>query len=91
MRLYDRLFRIPNPEDEEHFTEFLNPDSLQIVHGYGEPDLARVPQGTHLQFERLGYFYPDPDSTEQLPVFNRTITLRDTWAKVMQKVKAGGT
>ena len=88
VRLYDRLFSVPDPERDlaegEEFTARLNPDSLVIVNpAWVEPALADGPAGTHYQFERLGYFFSDPvDSAEGSLVFNRTVALRDSWAKI---------
>jgi glutaminyl-tRNA synthetase len=85
-RLYDHLFLNENPEDTEEGADFvsnLNPDSVEIVEGLRvEPSVAGAVPGTRYQFERQGYFCVDPDSTEDKPVFNRTITLKDTWAKI---------
>jgi glutaminyl-tRNA synthetase len=123
VRLYDRLFAVPDPdgaaargetgnadqdsfgngEDEgagvagtskgRHgdFRDFLNPDSLQVVESaLIEPSVAGDPDGVRYQFERIGYFWRDPvDSTAELPVFNRIVTLRDTWEKVAAKPAAG--
>lgn len=88
-RMYDRLFNVENPaaETEKDFRELLNPDSLKVVEGIKiEPFLAEnaVP-GAKFQFQRIGYFTPDPDSREGKPVFNRTIALKDTWEKVQKK------
>lgn len=89
VRLYDRLFRDENPLDERHegdFTDRLNPDSLEVIeHAKLEPSLAERPVGDRVQFERLGYFVVDPDSTAARPVYNRTIQLRDSWAKLAKK------
>ena len=87
VRLYDRLFRVPDPEDVaegEDLTSSLNPDSRSVLAGSRiEPSVADDPPGTGYQFERQGYFMPDPvDSTPEALVFNRTVTLRDTWAKI---------
>ena len=85
VRLYDRLFTKENPVDESdgtRFTEHINSDSLQIVRAMVEPALADVGAGEVFQFERTGYFCVDPDSRPGAPVFNRTATLKDTWAKV---------
>ena len=84
VRLYDRLFSVPEPlgDEEKDFIEFLNPDSLKSVIAYGEPALADVSKGEIFQFERVGYFCVDSrDSKEGAPVFNRTVTLRDSWHK----------
>ena len=68
------------------YKENLNPDSLKTVQAYVEPSLAAAEKGGRWQFERLGYFYADPkDSKENAPVFNRIVTLKDTWAKVAKK------
>jgi glutaminyl-tRNA synthetase len=90
VRLYDRLFTVPDPDavDEgQEFTSTLNPDSLVVVPGAKiEPSVARDPIGTRYQFERTGYFISDTiDSTPDRLVFNRTVTLRDSWAKVKGK------
>lgn len=84
VRLYDRLFTVPDPtEGEEDFKTFLNPESLVTVTGaVVEPSVRTDPPGSRYQFERLGYFCSDMvDSTADALVFNRTVTLRDTWAK----------
>lgn len=86
LRLYDKLFLKPNPADDKEGPDFkahINPDSLEVVTSCKlEPSLAEADPATRYQFERVGYFCMDPDSTRDKPVFNRTITLRDTWAKV---------
>ena len=90
VRLYDNLFTIENPNDApegKDFTANLNPNSLEIVRAKLEPSLATAAPGSRYQFERLGYFCVDPDSTPQNLVFNRTVTLRDTWAKIEKKNK----
>jgi glutaminyl-tRNA synthetase len=84
VRLYDRLFSLaePSADDEGDWKTFLNPDSLQVLTACKlEPSLA-TPAATRYQFERLGYFAVDPDSRPGAPVFNRTVTLKDTWAKI---------
>ncbi len=83
VRLYDRLFTVPNPDAQEgDYHEYLNPESLQLIQdAVLEAGLAEAEAGSHYQFERLGYFCVDPDSTPARPVFNRTVTLRDSWAK----------
>ena len=79
-RLYDRLFSVPNPEaDDVPFAQKLNPDSLVVKQGWVEPSVQGDAADTHYQFERQGYFIRDPDTTPAALVFNRTITLRDTW------------
>lgn len=89
VRLYDRLFDVENPaaETERDFREMLNPDSLKVVTGAKlEPFvMAAAAPGTKFQFQRVGYFTPDYDSTAEHPVFNRTIALKDTWEKVQKK------
>jgi glutaminyl-tRNA synthetase len=87
VRLYDRLFMSERPgEDGGEFTGDLNPQSLEIVASCKvEPSLKNAAPYTRYQFERLGYFAVDPDTTDGKLVFNRTVTLRDQWAKVVQK------
>jgi glutaminyl-tRNA synthetase len=87
MRLYDRLFTVENPgEAAEGCESVLNPNSLETVSGYVEPSLAGAEPGSRYQFERLGYFCADlKDSSPERLVFNRTIGLRDTWAKIEKK------
>ncbi|GAB6062044.1 glutamine--tRNA ligase/YqeY domain fusion protein [Deferrisoma palaeochoriense] len=87
VRLYDRLFTEPNPDGlKEDFRTYLNPHSLEVLTGCKlEPSLAGVEPGERYQFERLGYFAVDPDTRPGRPVFNRAVTLRDTWAKVRAK------
>ena len=85
VRLYDRLFSVPDPDTrEDDFKEYLNPGSLDVVDvAYAEPSLADAEPRSHFQFERLGYFFTDPeDSRPGAPVFNRTVTLRDAWARI---------
>ena len=65
--------------------EFVNPDSLKVITGYLEPSLKEAKIGDQVQFQRLGYFCADPDSTSEKLVFNRTVGLRDSWAKIQQK------
>jgi glutaminyl-tRNA synthetase len=82
VRLYDRLFTVAEPAAEENFLKVLNPKSLEVVTARLEPALAAAQAGESFQFERLGYFAPDAkDHAPGRPVFNRTITLRDSWAK----------
>ena len=90
VRLYDNLFTVENPNDApegQDFTANLNPNSLEIVQVRLEPSLASAAPGDRFQFERLGYFCADLESTQQKPIFNRTVTLRDTWAKIEKKIK----
>ena len=83
VRLYDRLFTVPDPGSQDDFRPFLNPDSRRVINAAKvEPALAGTATGETFQFERLGYFCTDRDSKAGAPVFNRTVTLRDTWAKV---------
>jgi glutaminyl-tRNA synthetase len=85
-RLYDRLFSVEYPEASGDFLLNLNPRSLEtIVHAKLEPSIRTASPGSHYQFERLGYFSVDPDTTAEKVVFNRTVTLKDTWAKVAAK------
>ena len=89
VRLYEHLFTRPDPGADGDFAADLNPKSLEVVEGcLLEPALAEVPAGETVQFERLGYFCADPDSTPDRRVFNRTVTLRDTWAKI--QARTGG-
>ena len=87
VRLYDRLFQSADPgEGGRDPLSDLNPNSLEILrHVKVEPALASAPHGSRFQFERQGYFCVDPDSTPGTPVFNRTVTLKDTWAKISGK------
>ncbi|HKT26640.1 glutamine--tRNA ligase/YqeY domain fusion protein, partial [Dyella sp.] len=85
IRLYDRLFNVPTPDDEtdgKTWIEHINPDAKRIVRGWLEPSAAQAAPEQHHQFERLGYFVADRlDHRPEAPVFNRAVTLRDTWAK----------
>jgi len=86
VRIYDRLFSVEEPDSqEEDYLTFLNPDSLKIVQGFAEPALKNAQVGDKYQFQRLGYFAVDNDSTSDKLVFNRTVTLKDTWAKIANK------
>jgi glutaminyl-tRNA synthetase len=85
IRLYDNLFVKPDPDDFEPGKDYLsnlNPDALRVVTGFVEPGIAGAPPGTRYQFERVGYFCADLDTAPGKPVFNRTVTLRDSWAKI---------
>ena len=84
VRLYDRLFTEASPDThkEKDFMEFINPDSLQVITGYAEPSLKEAKIEDKFQFQRLGYFTVDPDTTSEKMVFNRTVALRDSWAKL---------
>jgi glutaminyl-tRNA synthetase len=84
-RLYDRLFTVAEPDAARDFRAHLNPHSLETLAAKCEPGLQTAAPENRYQFERLGYFALDPDSTAGKLVFNRTITLRDTWAREMQK------
>lgn len=87
VRIYDRLFTDESPDThkDKDFMEFVNPDSLNVITGYLEPSLAGAKVGDQVQFQRLGYFCVDPDTTSEKLVFNRTVGLRDSWAKIEQK------
>ena len=88
VRLYEQLFAVENPNataEGQTFLDYLNPESLKKVEAKLEPALASFKAGDKMQFERLGYFCKDKDSTDALAVFNRTTTLRDTWAKQEKK------
>jgi glutaminyl-tRNA synthetase len=84
VRLYDRLFTIPSPDTdkEKDFMEFVNPDSLEVITAMAEPAMKNLQIGETVQFQRMGYFCVDLDTTPDKMVFNRTVTLRDTWAKL---------
>ncbi len=86
VRLYDHLFAKPDPDDVPEgktYLDNLNPNSLEVLPSAKlEPSLASAKVGDRYQFERLGYFVVDKDSTPGKPVFNRAVTLRDTWAKI---------
>jgi glutaminyl-tRNA synthetase len=85
VRLYDRLFSVPEPDAQGDFKEHLNPHSLEVLTAKCEPSLKEALPNLRYQFERLGYFTLDKDSTAGKLVFNRTITLKDAWAKEAQK------
>ena len=90
VRLYETLFSKEDPEEVEEgqdFTANLNPHSLEVITSKVEPGLKDAAPGTRYQFERMGYFCVDPDSKPGQPVFNRTITLKDAWAKIEQRAK----
>src|SRR4030095_7125902 len=88
VRLYDRLFKVEDPSSEEgNFKDYINEDSLQIVSTvYAEPSLKNAKFDERYQFLRKGYFTLDKDTSEEKMVFNRTVTLKDTWAKEVKKV-----
>ncbi len=81
IRIYDRLFTVeqPDAEKDSDFLEFINPDSLTVVHGYAEPAIQEMETGQPIQFQRIGYFTKDTDSTGDRLVFNRTVTLKDSY------------
>ena len=87
VRLYDRLFTDESPDThkDKDFMEFVNPDSLEVITGYVEPSLKDSKSGDQMQFQRIGYFCVDPDTTSDKLVFNRTVGLRDSWAKIQEK------
>jgi len=88
-RMYDKLFTVENPNETPEggdFTMFINPKSLEVVHGKAEPSLKNAKPGDRYQFERLGYFCTDKSSTAERLVFNRTVGLRDTWAKLQKQL-----
>jgi glutaminyl-tRNA synthetase len=92
VRLYDHLFTVPNPLDQEDdFMHYVNPDSLVTLKSCRvEPSLAGAAPGSRYQFLRKGYFCVDPDSRDGALVFNRTVSLRDTWAKIQKAQQKGG-
>ncbi|MCJ7730607.1 MAG: hypothetical protein MUO27_12140, partial [Sedimentisphaerales bacterium] len=94
VRLYEHLFRSENPDDVEEGSDFksnLNPNSLEVLTGCKvEPSLSDAKPMLRYQFERLGYFCVDPDSRSGRLIFNRTVTLKDEWAKIQKAQKAGG-
>ena len=87
VRLYDRLFTHENPDGDKEvdFKEYINPNSLEVITGFLEPSLASAKDGERFQFQRLGYYCVDKDSSSEKLVFNKTVGLRDTWAKVESK------
>ncbi len=87
VRVYDRLFtnESPDKDKEVDFKEFINPNSLKVITGYVEPSLVTSKELDHFQFQRLGYFCVDRDSTADKLVFNKTVGLRDTWAKISEQ------
>ena len=86
VRLYDRLFTDPSPDThkDKDFMDFVNPDSLTVITGYAEPSLKELAVEDTVQFQRLGYFTVDPETTEDEMVFNRTVSLRDSWARLAE-------
>ncbi len=95
VRLYDHLFAKPDPDDVpegQDWTANLNPNSLEVIRpAFVEPGLSTAQPGDRFQFERLGYFCVDPDSTPDALVFNRTVTLRDTWARIQKREQQAST
>ena len=90
-RLYDRLFTVEQPGvGVDDFLTQLNPDSVKVVYGYAEVEATKLASGTSLQFERNGYFACDPDGTPENPVFNRTVSLKDSWSKQQNKAAGNG-
>lgn len=87
VRLYDRLFTVESPDEagDGDFLQFVNPDSMKVVQGFAEPSLRNAKPEDKFQFQRIGYFAVDRDSTDEKCVFNRTVGLRDTWAKEQKK------
>ncbi|MCK5455095.1 MAG: glutamine--tRNA ligase, partial [Calditrichia bacterium] len=94
IRLYDHLFTNPDPNDApegEDFISNLNPNSLEILNGYIEPSLENAKAGMHFQFLRQGYYLVDTKHSQPgKPVFNRTVSLRDTWARIQKSQNRGG-
>lgn len=87
VRVYDRLFTHENPDGDKEidFKTYINPNSLQVINGFMEPSIKTASAGTQLQFQRLGYFCIDIDSTPEKLIINKTVGLRDTWAKIESK------
>ncbi len=88
IRLYDRLFLTENPDDAEEgktYKDFLNPVSLKIIHGFAEPSAENLQVTDKVQFERVGYFSVDKDSTQEMTVLNRVVQLKDSWARLDKK------
>lgn len=86
LNLYDRLFTVETPDDQEgDILDYVNPDSLVIKQGFAEPSLKDSPKNVHFQFTRVGYFFEDLESTANHRIFNKTVGLKDTWAKVEGK------
>jgi glutaminyl-tRNA synthetase len=87
VKLYDRLFKVEDPSGEEgNFKDYINPDSLQVISSvFAEPALKTAKFDEHYQFLRKGYFVLDQETSEEKMIFNRTVTLRDTWEKESKK------
>ena len=91
VRLYEHLFLTPKPDEDENWKAHVNPNSLErLTNCYVEPTLANATPGDRFQFERIGYFCVDPDSTTGYLVFNQTVSLRDTWGKIEQAISQSG-
>ena len=88
VRLYDRLFTVESPDSEDDYRQVLNPNSLEVLQAKVEPSLKGIAAGERFQFERIGFFSVDPDTTPEKPVFNRIVTLKDSWAKLVKKGQA---
>jgi glutaminyl-tRNA synthetase len=90
VREYDRLFRVEDPSSEEgDFKDYINPDSLKVVTGFAEPSIKNAKFSDRFQFLRKGYYCLDKDSSEEGMIFNRTVTLKDDWAKQVKKGAQG--
>lgn len=86
LRMYDRLFTLESPDDAEgDILDYINPESLVIKQGFAEPALAETDPNEHFQFQRVGYFFKEKESTKEHLIFNKTVGLKDTWAKVEGK------
>ena len=87
VRLYDRLFTDPKPDghEDKDFLEFYNKDSLKVVKAKAEAELKQATPGEQFQFMRKGYYVADESSTSEAPVFNRTVTLKDSWKKIQKR------
>lgn len=86
LRLYDRLFMVEDPDDQEgDILDYINPESLVVKQGFAEPSLSEAKKNEHFQFQRVGYFFEDTESNIEKLIFNKTVGLKDTWAKVEGK------
>lgn len=86
LRLYDRLFMVEDPDDQEgDILDYINPESLVVKQGFAEPSLRDAKKNEHFQFQRVGYFFEDTESNVEKLIFNKTVGLKDTWAKVEGK------
>ncbi|MEK8024004.1 MAG: glutamine--tRNA ligase, partial [Candidatus Hydrogenedentota bacterium] len=86
-RIYGPLFAVPDPDKSEDYRAVIDPASLVVMNGFVEPSLSSREAGARFQFLRTGYFCSDPDSTAGKPVFNRIVTLKDSWAKIEKAVR----